>query len=152
MCIRDSYQRASELACNRGAHSGVKNESCSDCHETCASASGLVGNVDCANFRPQLQVDFRRRRSVRSLYQRASELACNRGAHSGVKNESCSDLLETCASASALVGNVDRANFSPQLRVEVGRRRPVRSLYQRCLLYTSPSPRDLSTSRMPSSA
>ena len=25
-------------------------------------------------------------------------------------------------------------------------------LYKRCLLYTSPSPRDLSTSRMPSSA
>ena len=25
-------------------------------------------------------------------------------------------------------------------------------LYERCLLYTSPSPRDLSTSRMPSSA
>ena len=28
----------------------------------------------------------------------------------------------------------------------------VTALYQNCLLYTSPSPRDLSTSRMPSSA
>ena len=30
--------------------------------------------------------------------------------------------------------------------------RAVMSLYKGCLLYTSPSPRDLSTSRMPSSA
>ena len=29
---------------------------------------------------------------------------------------------------------------------------PVKKKYSRCLLYTSPSPRDLSTSRMPSSA
>ena len=28
----------------------------------------------------------------------------------------------------------------------------IRSVYCNCLLYTSPSPRDLSTSRMPSSA
>jgi len=31
-------------------------------------------------------------------------------------------------------------------------RREFRQLLRRCLLYTSPSPRDLSTSRMPSSA
>ena len=30
--------------------------------------------------------------------------------------------------------------------------RKEKKLYQSCLLYTSPSPRDLSTSRMPSSA
>ena len=29
---------------------------------------------------------------------------------------------------------------------------PVPKIYENCLLYTSPSPRDLSTSRMPSSA
>jgi len=33
-----------------------------------------------------------------------------------------------------------------------GVRRGEAALYQHCLLYTSPSPRDLSTSRMPSSA
>ena len=33
-----------------------------------------------------------------------------------------------------------------------GRRRRTFALTDRCLLYTSPSPRDLSTSRMPSSA
>ena len=37
--------------------------------------------------------------------------------------------------------------FDPQLRREV-----VLKIYRPCLLYTSPSPRDLSTSRMPSSA
>ena len=40
-----------------------------------------------------------------------------------------------------------------QVVVEViGGTDPATSYLQRCLLYTSPSPRDLSTSRMPSSA
>ena len=33
-----------------------------------------------------------------------------------------------------------------------GRQSPGQTKYEACLLYTSPSPRDLSTSRMPSSA
>ena len=41
--------------------------------------------------------------------------------------------------------------------IEISKRYPhlkiwVNDLYEPCLLYTSPSPRDLSTSRMPSSA
>ena len=43
----------------------------------------------------------------------------------------------------------DRLEYSPANRV-IWARGAVR--FQRCLLYTSPSPRDLSTSRMPSSA
>ena len=38
------------------------------------------------------------------------------------------------------------------VRVGEGREGEVEKLYLDCLLYTSPSPRDLSTSRMPSSA
>ena len=37
-------------------------------------------------------------------------------------------------------------------KILTGRRSQMKTLRQTCLLYTSPSPRDLSTSRMPSSA
>ena len=45
-------------------------------------------------------------------------------------------------------------DFSPgdTLTVNVRIKEGERERVQRCLLYTSPSPRDLSTSRMPSSA
>ena len=39
-----------------------------------------------------------------------------------------------------------------QIEVESGSETPTQTTVKRCLLYTSPSPRDLSTSRMPSSA
>ena len=39
-----------------------------------------------------------------------------------------------------------------QLKVRLGKLEKIRELGTDCLLYTSPSPRDLSTSRMPSSA
>ena len=48
------------------------------------------------------------------------------------------DPVETIAGASG--------GMSPELMAEL------RTQYGLCLLYTSPSPRDLSTSRMPSSA
>jgi len=49
----------------------------------------------------------------------------------------------------ALVSELTRAEIEPEVLP-----RPLANpaLSQRCLLYTSPSPRDLSTSRMPSSA
>ena len=43
-------------------------------------------------------------------------------------------------------------NLSILLAIEVGRTGKRGDAYSTCLLYTSPSPRDLSTSRMPSSA
>ena len=41
---------------------------------------------------------------------------------------------------------------APQIKLQQNHRAAVAALKQHCLLYTSPSPRDLSTSRMPSSA
>ena len=46
----------------------------------------------------------------------------------------------------------ERAERSTQGVLEVPLEDLVPGQYQPCLLYTSPSPRDLSTSRMPSSA
>ena len=45
----------------------------------------------------------------------------------------------------------DSVPFAPGDVIEMARELAARD-YQPCLLYTSPSPRDLSTSRMPSSA
>ena len=39
-----------------------------------------------------------------------------------------------------------------EIKIDLTGKNPMRRLLQGCLLYTSPSPRDLSTSRMPSSA
>ena len=46
-----------------------------------------------------------------------------------------------------IADEVKKANVGIDIRIY-----PAKSLYKPCLLYTSPSPRDLSTSRMPSSA
>ena len=42
--------------------------------------------------------------------------------------------------------------FDPELKITVREGKVFDAQDERCLLYTSPSPRDLSTSRMPSSA
>ena len=44
------------------------------------------------------------------------------------------------------VPNLTMSEIAKKLKISL------RTLYEICLLYTSPSPRDLSTSRMPSSA
>ena len=46
----------------------------------------------------------------------------------------------------------DRNSFVDETRTRVGKVDDNLAMVQFCLLYTSPSPRDLSTSRMPSSA
>ena len=51
----------------------------------------------------------------------------------------------------ALLGPDERDGIA-FVRADVSRPDEVRALFEHCLLYTSPSPRDLSTSRMPSSA
>ena len=55
-----------------------------------------------------------------------------------------------CAAAIPLILHIlNRSRFR---RVEWGAMHLLESVVKVCLLYTSPSPRDLSTSRMPSSA
>ena len=53
---------------------------------------------------------------------------------------------------SRLIDLIEPAKDAHILDIACGRGRHALELYRHCLLYTSPSPRDLSTSRMPSSA
>ena len=63
-----------------------------------------------------------------------------------------------CSDADALIIGIkkNRSELAPHIVVElvetVKESVPECEFYWDCLLYTSPSPRDLSTSRMPSSA
>ena len=59
-----------------------------------------------------------------------------------MKKESKIDLKETTKVVDKQELNLWKRGFTPQAEIWNGS----------CLLYTSPSPRDLSTSRMPSSA
>ncbi len=71
--------------------------------------------------------------------------------HTPSESEMFSNFLDQAVKADELgfgVGWVAQAHLSTE--VQKGNSKPVVPHY--CVLYTSPSPRDLSTSRMPSSA
>ena len=69
--------------------------------------------------------------------------ACHTGS-------SASGQLDLSVDPHAAIVGVDSALYAGQVLITPGD--PDASLLYTCLLYTSPSPRDLSTSRMPSSA
>ena len=61
--------------------------------------------------------------------------------------------MSTATDASKLTRLQKTRNFGICAHIDAGKTTTTeRVLYYTCLLYTSPSPRDLSTSRMPSSA
>ena len=61
------------------------------------------------------------------------------------------DIRESQVRGTLQVGDLVLARVMPHGAAKLGNKYR-RNIYKICLLYTSPSPRDLSTSRMPSSA
>ena len=76
------------------------------------------------------------------------------GQHYSAGNDSIQtlDLIEACGDAEAFCRSNILKYASRYDKKGTARRDIVKILHYGCLLYTSPSPRDLSTSRMPSSA
>ena len=76
-------------------------------------------------------------------------------AGDGSTLEDVSDNVVTASSTTFIVANIDAPRIisgtlaldNSYVLIEISE-----AVYNTCLLYTSPSPRDLSTSRMPSSA
>ena len=63
------------------------------------------------------------------------------------------DMDETSAASAVQHRDVaEHATLEKVMPLQSSIAQPVGQQHQACLLYTSPSPRDLSTSRMPSSA
>ena len=63
-------------------------------------------------------------------------------------NKEAKKFASTCASK----GSKDSDALALSARIWINMRESEKKWFKSCLLYTSPSPRDLSTSRMPSSA
>ena len=83
--------------------------------------------------------------SMPDLFHFAQDISRSFGSHIGRKTEQAHKAMEDACEAT-------KAALTTAHQQLVELRKSYRQQIERCLLYTSPSPRDLSTSRMPSSA
>ena len=137
-------------ACRRGEIDTVR--------KLVANDPSLVDADDQHKWRPIFHAALCRHTDiVRFLIESGADLSAHDGyalhyAGEVPENKEIVELLVTYGALDAHVRPTDDLSRQFLAALFIGNEARIAAMLSRCLLYTSPSPRDLSTSRMPSSA